>query len=114
NNERGTGVLITDDLVLTNYHVLTKQPADLLTNAKTVTLRFGAFTADKPGVSPDAGQTIRLHAALPVVAQSPVWEYDFVLLRTDGSMPIDSVATAAANITPTPDSAMHILQHPHG
>lgn len=114
-HERGTGVLIDDDLVLTNYHVLTSRPDDLLANAHDTILRFGAFTAEKPGTSSAAtGQEIKLNAAAPVVEASPVGEYDFVLLRTDGSKAKDIVPAPFISQLPAANSAMHILQHPQG
>ncbi|MDB5653915.1 MAG: hypothetical protein JWQ94_1528 [Tardiphaga sp.] len=112
--ERGTGVLIADDLVLTNYHVLTKRPEDLLSHAKTTELRFGAFTADGVGTPATDGQVIKLHPTDPVVAASPVHEYDFVLLRTNGARAKDVVPAPLGALLPRADSALHILQHPQG
>jgi V8-like Glu-specific endopeptidase len=110
--EVGTGVLISGDLVLTNYHVLTTRPDDLLTNAKSTILRFGAFRAQEPGSTVADGQVVKLDASEPVVEASPVSEYDFVLLRTDGSKAQDIIPAPFVSLLPVPDSAIHILQHP--
>lgn len=110
--EAGTGVLIANDLVLTNYHVLTRRPDDLFTNAKSAILRFGAFRAERSDSSIADGQVVKLHPSEPVVEASPVTEYDFVLLRTDGSAATDIVPAPFAALLPAPASAMHILQHP--
>jgi endonuclease G len=108
----GTGVLVADDLVLTNYHVLTRRPEDLLANAKNTLLRFGAFRSEKSDETVADGQLVKLHAAEPIVEASPVAEFDFVLLRTDGSKATDTVPAPYVPLLPAPDSAMHILQHP--
>jgi hypothetical protein len=112
--ESGTGVLIDDDLVLTNYHVVTKDPALLQRNAESTILRFGAFTATIASAA--KGQEVTLHATAPVVETSPTSQYDFVLLRTNKAI------ASASDICPTPilarapdlRSALYILQHPEG
>jgi V8-like Glu-specific endopeptidase len=112
---KGTGVLIHPDLVLTNYHVMGKTldaaPDVLLANAANTILRFGAFTAEGPAA---AGQEVPLHKDKPIVASSP--GYDFALLRT-----ADSIAAAAdvmpfstLGVLPVKTNPLYVLQHPEG
>jgi V8-like Glu-specific endopeptidase len=115
--ERGTGVRVGRRLVLTNFHIIAKNPDDLRANAQSVKLRFGAFRAKDP-VDPDAleGQEISVDPGSPLRAASPVQEHDFALLRADESI------TAAADLSQAPilaeapalGSPLHILQHPRG
>jgi V8-like Glu-specific endopeptidase len=115
NGNRGTGLLVGRDLVLTNYHVLAMgldAPLEtLVTNAKQVTLRFGAFRSVGPAA---AGQEVRLDPQTPVATASAA--HDFVLMRTDES--IDNAADiqpyATLANTPAKTDPLYVLQHPEG
>jgi len=112
----GTGVLVGSDLVLTNYHVLGIElgtpVATLAERAPSTVLRFGAFSAR--GATPQDGQQVKLAAEKPIVASSP--EYDFVLLRTDGSISkaADVEPFGQLGRAPTVRDALYVLQHPQG
>jgi V8-like Glu-specific endopeptidase len=114
-NSMGTGMLIGPDLVLTNFHVMSKKdmaaaPAVLEANARNTVLRFGAFTAKGPAA---AGQEVRL-SAQAVVASSA--KYDFALLRTDDSIAraADVEAFSELGVMPVKTNPLYVLQHPGG
>jgi len=78
----GTGVLINESMVLTNYHVLEKGlvgKVKITDSANELLLRFGAIT-NRDG-SEASGRKIRLNAQNPIAEASPTGELDFVLLR---------------------------------
>lgn len=115
----GTGVLIAPDLVLTNYHVLSKpviEQSRLVEIAKTVLFEFGFVSEehDTP-VRPD---TFASDAVEPIVASSPTFQLDYVLLRVEPKI------KAASYIKPVPipstpplvsaNNALNVLQHPQG
>jgi V8-like Glu-specific endopeptidase len=111
----GTGVLIDDDLLLTNHHVLCPDSTvDLKESAHTSIVRFGVFS---PTVDPsDASCSVTLDANNPVVAASSSTELDFALLRLTPSIrTIKSVGRVpfSAEI-PAVRSGLNILQHPEG
>ncbi len=110
----GTGFLVGRGLVLTNFHVLKETDGeDLQANAGKATLRFGAFSLS--GDDEEMGQTFKL-AGEKVVAQSPIPELDFVLLKVEDKI------NAEESIVPAPldpqipgaKSALNILHHPQG
>ncbi len=113
--DKGTGVLIGRDLVLTNYHVmgqtLDAKPEVLSANASNTVLRFGAFTAEGPAAT---GQEVRLHKDQPIVASSA--RHDFALLRTDDSIAAaaDVVPFSNLGVTPMKTNPLYVLQHPEG
>jgi V8-like Glu-specific endopeptidase len=113
----GTGFLIGQlDLLLTNYHVLKKDEADDLdSNIRNAVLRFGCFTEASGDVS--KGQTFKLAKDKALIAQSPVNELDYLLLRVDdaifGENRIKSPASWDLD-PPAKKSGLHILQHPEG
>jgi len=110
----GTGVLVSSDLVLTNYHVLSlKEGADLNEIARSAQFEFGY-------VSPKFGEVARtqsLKAAgnQPVVASSPINQLDYVLLRLSRSedFAIEPVLINTATQL-MPKSPLNLLQHPEG
>jgi V8-like Glu-specific endopeptidase len=108
----GTGVLIDQDLILTNYHVLAPKNSGIAPpdSVSSVTLLFGDLTGAQQAT------IIKLSASDPIVASSPTSELDFVLLRTDGSHKgrFDIQPTPFATDVPQLRSGLNILQHPDG
>ena len=112
--ESGTGVLIAPDLVLTNYHVLSrKDGADLNQIARSAHFEFGY-------VSPRFGEITRTQRAKaadnePVHASSPIHELDYALLRlnSDKDFSIEPISYNASSQL-MPNSPLNMLQHPEG
>ncbi len=112
--ESGTGVLIAPDLVLTNYHVLSrKDGTDLNAIAQAARFEFG-YVSPKFGETART-QTLRVTDNKPVVASSPLNELDYVLLRLslNEDFAIESVPFDAS-LPLLPKSPLNILQHPEG
>ncbi|WP_236571612.1 trypsin-like peptidase domain-containing protein [Rhodovarius lipocyclicus] len=109
----GTGVLVGDDLILTNYHVLAPGGSSPDANAAGAIVRFGVFSdAD---AQPGEGQVLRLHANA-VVARSSTDKLDFVLLRTTKPAVelVDIMRLDIGGDEPQFRGDLHILQHPQG
>lgn len=112
----GTGVLISDRLVLTNYHVLKlDESADMQANALNAILRFGRFSAEDGKET--EGQAFQLDRLKPILHSSPVGKLDYALLQ------LDSKAQGAKDIKPAlwdtsdrlaPSMGINLLQHPQG
>ena len=110
----GTGVLIAPDLVLTNYHVLSRQAdADLNAIAQSAQFEFGYVSTTTDKVS--RIQRLRVVGGEPVVSFSPINELDYVVLRVAYGDDVrlkpvayDAVSTLEAR------SPLNILQHPEG
>ena len=112
-DECGTGVLITPDIVLTNYHVLSlEETSNLEKIAKTVHFQFG-YVSTELGMSIPV-QSFTVATNQPVVQASPVHKLDYVLMRLN---------TQPVSLTPVPfdlddqllpRSPLNILQHPDG
>jgi hypothetical protein len=101
--------------VLTNYHVLIKQPQDdLMENARQLQLHFGKVTASDGEEA--KGQSFGLSEDKPILAYSPVEQLDFVLLRVDPAIRMaEGIAPAPfTDATPARGSGLNILQHPRG
>lgn len=116
----GTGVLIAPDLVLTNYHVLSKQGiqerSQLVEKAKTLLFEFGFVSEEhETPVSPD---TFAVEATEPILSCSPPSQLDYVLLRVEPKIK-SSDYIAPVPIRPmthplAPKDGLNILQHPEG
>jgi len=113
NRSVGTGFLLPNNLLLTNYHVLKpKESVDIEENARSVRLHFGYYTS-AGGVAAQ-GQQFKLACNNPILKGSPSPELDYVLLHVD-----DSIAQAK-DISPAPydlepperRTGLNILQHP--
>ncbi|MEL7315353.1 MAG: trypsin-like peptidase domain-containing protein, partial [Cyanobacteria bacterium J06559_3] len=111
--ESGTGVLVAQDLVLTNYHVLSRQ-ADVDLNAKARTAQF-AFGYVSTQVGTSHTEVLTAAAPEPVVAASPVNEFDYALIRLSPSAEF-KVKPVSLNTRAQlqPRSPLNILQHPAG
>lgn len=112
--ESGTGVLVASDLVLTNYHVLSREAdADLNQRSRNAQFEFGYISAQLGESS--QSQTVMAAEVAPVIASSPISELDYALIRlsfqSDFSIkPVPLSATAVLG----PRSPLNILQHPAG
>lgn len=112
--ESGTGVLIAPDLVLTNYHVLSREEgADLNAIAQAAQFEFGY-------VSTQFGESTRTQIAKsaapdPVVAASPIEQLDYALIRLSPGANF-TIKPVPLNVTVplVPRSPLNILQHPEG
>jgi V8-like Glu-specific endopeptidase len=111
----GTGFLIARTLVLTNFHVLKQiEEEDLQSNAQQAVLRFGAFSLTGSD-DEETGRTFNL-AGTNIIAQSPVSELDFVLLRVDDKIQKEESIQPAPleQGVPASKSPLNILHHPKG
>ncbi len=82
---QGTGVLIADRLVLTNYHVLKlDENSDMQTNALNAVLRFGYFTSDSGNQT--EGHVFKLDRQNPILHFSPTEKLDYVLLQVESGI----------------------------
>lgn len=115
----GTGVLIAPDLILTNYHVLSRQPVDialLIEKAGSIQFEFGFVSKemDMP-VAPECFTVVG--AAKSIVAWSPPATLDYVLLRVESKIaqsryqPVTIKPTVAAL---KKRDSLNLLQHPAG
>ncbi len=112
--ESGTGVLIAPGLVLTNYHVLSSQLGTNLNEiAQSARFEFG-YVSTQFGEATRT-QVMTVADSKPVVAASPIDEFDYALIRlkaredfTIKPVPLN----ASAQLMPR--SPLNILQHPEG
>jgi endonuclease G, mitochondrial len=116
----GTGVLIAPDLVLTNYHIISKQSiqerSQLAEKAKTLGFEFGFVSREhSTPVSPD---TFKIEQKDPIIACSPPAELDYVLLRLEPSIQsFEYIKPVSLGSTPchiSPNDGLNVLQHPEG
>ncbi|MBW4629736.1 MAG: serine protease [Brasilonema octagenarum HA4186-MV1] len=112
----GTGVLIADNLVLTNYHVLKpNENGDMQTNALNAVLRFGCLSSNS-GNETD-GLVFKLESQQPILHSSPIDKLDYVLLQVEKRL-LDAKdikpACWDANYLPVKGMGIHLLQHPEG
>ncbi|MBD2137938.1 trypsin-like peptidase domain-containing protein [Anabaena sp. FACHB-1237] len=115
-NIMGTGVLITPNKILTNYHVLKYRDEDNLeNNALNAILKFGCLTSDN-GLETQ-GKCFQLDRQNPILCFSQTEELDYVLLQVEAKI------TQATDIQPARwDSqklpiekmGISVLQHPKG
>ena len=111
----GTGFLVADDVVMTNYHVI----APFIAGASSqVVLRFD-YETDRDGVATSPGRACKL-AATWLLIHSPVEELDFALVRLAEPAARDAVpAGQRGTLRPTrklpgAGGPLIILQHPRG
>ena len=111
-----TGVLITPNKILTNYHVLKSSEGDSLkNNALNTILKFGCLTSDN-GLETQ-GKSFQLDRQNPILCYSKTEDLDYVLLQ------VESKITQATDIKPARwDSqklpiekmGISVLHHPEG
>nr|WP_242025083.1 trypsin-like peptidase domain-containing protein [Leptolyngbya sp. FACHB-60] len=112
----GTGFLIAQNLVLTNYHVIAPyEDSDPYALLEKITLRFGYLTMESGQGA--AGQTFRL-APNPLLRFKTVEQgLDYALLQVeDGILSAHALQPIIRQPSRLPDRDMniHILQHPDG
>lgn len=102
----GTGVLVKQDLLLTNYHVY--ESADL--DASRLNCVFGAMT----GL--EKNEQIFKLADEPIIHFSYTDEFDYVLLRVEPRiLQVSSIHPVSYETnSPLKGSSIHIVQHPDG
>ncbi|MBD2319469.1 trypsin-like peptidase domain-containing protein [Phormidium tenue] len=102
----GTGVLVKQDLLLTNYHVY----EDAGLNASRLRLVFGALT----GI--EKHEQIFQLADDPIVGFSYTDELDYVLLRVESRILQATTIRPVSYDTDSPPKggSIHIVQHPDG
>ena len=115
----GTGVLIAPDLVLTNYHVLSRQPVDLAAldeSVESIRFEFGFVSEERElPVTPECFAA--LETSPPIVACSSPAKLDYALLRVEPKIArsryqpvvIKSQMTALQK-----QDSLNLLQHPAG
>jgi V8-like Glu-specific endopeptidase len=111
----GSGFLISDELVLTNYHVLKPTAAsDIQANARNAVVKFAVFTSAEG--EPEKGIEYKLTEEEPIVAQSAVADLDFVLLRVEPKVRAEkSIVKVELDTTlPAGKSSLNLLHHPGG
>lgn len=112
----GTGVLIGNKLVLTNYHVLKPdENVDMQSNAMNVVLRFSCFSSNSGHDT--EGQVFKLDNQQPILHYSPTHELDFVLLQVNKDiLNAEDIQPALwdINYLPVKGMGINILQHPEG
>ena len=107
---QGTGFLIANNLVLTNYHLLKwYDDEDMDSNAHNLVLCFGHTTSD-------SGQTFKLIADNPILRWSPTDKLDYALLQIENKIAhADSIKFVHYDLeTPKLHTGIHIIQHPQG
>jgi endonuclease G, mitochondrial len=115
----GTGVLIAHDLVLTNYHVLSKQVIQerslLAEKAKTLIFEFGFVSGESE--TPISPETFAIAATEPVVSCSPPAQLDYALLRVEPKIKSFDIKPVPINYearTLSDKEGLNVLQHPEG
>jgi len=113
-NSGGTGFLVADTLVVTNYHVLGQTDEEVKNNAAQVVLRFGYTEENDNQLTYNC---FHLNAKQPILSQSPANNgLDYVLLQVEPQITkIPEIQPAPYTLKP-PSRGMgvHILQHPQG
>lgn len=119
----GTGFLVKQNLLLTNYHVLTENDKpdgtlrdriDVNANLDDIVLRFGCFSSEVSGET--IGQTFKL-SSNPIKKLSPTRNLDYVLLEVeDRILQCSDVRPVDLDYDKLPNKrdGINILQHPNG
>lgn len=117
----GTGVLISPDHVLTNYHVLSRQvisTEQLAEKAKTLLFEFGFVSEEHENpVQPD---TFPVDTTSPLIAASPPEKLDYALLKVDSKITNAAYSHIQPLTIPSSfpeldrENGLNVLQHPAG
>ncbi|MBO9998018.1 MAG: trypsin-like peptidase domain-containing protein [Cyanobacteria bacterium SID2] len=118
-DEFGTGVLIGKDLVLTNYHVLSRDETTdldaLNAIARSIRFEFGYVSSELGESRPTA--VFEADGNQPVLKASEIDRLDYVLLRVEPKIEnvdyIKPVPLAPAAL-PSQKTGLNVLQHPNG
>jgi V8-like Glu-specific endopeptidase len=112
----GTGVLISSNLVLTNYHVFQPTEADNLeTNTLNAVLKFGCLTSDD-GIETQ-GKSFQLDRQKPILCFSKTEDLDYILLQVEAKITQEKEIKPArwdSNKLPLERMGISVLQHPEG
>jgi V8-like Glu-specific endopeptidase len=112
-NPLGTGFLVGDDKLLTNFHVMKMRDSDILVdNVRKAVFRFRNVSA--PDGQEAEGQLFHAVDSLPILASSPPDQLDFVLLQIDPSLTsrLDIGKVSLLPEVPSEGTPLNILQHP--
>lgn len=107
----GTGVVVHEQYVLTNYHVVQSVMAanGPAAEAAAIRLKFGSYSDDTPT------QEVLVDPERPIEAWSEVRKLDYALLKVPKLSTLTEVSTAQlATGVPALRSFLSILQHPNG
>lgn len=116
----GTGVLIAPDLVLTNYHVLSREvvqeQSQLAEKVKTLRFEFG-FVSEESDL-PLPTRSLGVQANQPIVAYSPPSLLDYALLRVEPSITdegfLKPISVSPESSRVAAQHGLNVLQHPAG
>ena len=113
---KATGVLIANQLVLSNYHVFDPdRTGNIQTNALNAVLSFGRFSSEGEGET--EGKSFQLDPVNPIKESSPTSKLDYVLLKVENRI-IQAQDIKSAkwrnDSSLTPKMGINILQHPEG
>jgi V8-like Glu-specific endopeptidase len=111
----GTGFLVTEDKLLTNFHVVEMRDSDSLEdNVRNAVLRFRSVSA--PNGKEAEGQIFRLVGPTSVLRSSPANQLDFALLQVEPAIKSRTdIGKAPLSIeVPCRGMPLNILQHPRG
>ncbi|BAY21537.1 hypothetical protein NIES2100_12920 [Calothrix sp. NIES-2100] len=112
----GTGVLITPNKVLTNYHVFQPTEEDNIeNNARDAVLKFGYFTSDDGGEK--SGNLFKLDNQKPILRFSKTENLDYILLQVESKINQSKDITPARwdeRKLPIEKMGISVLQHPEG
>ena len=115
-NIMGTGVLITANKVLTNYHVFKyNEEDDIKTNALNAILKFGCLTSDN-GLETQ-GKSFQLDRQNPILCFSKTEDLDYVLLQVESKIAQATEIKPArwdSHKLPVDKKGISVLQHPEG
>ena len=114
-NPIGTGFLVAEDKILTNFHVVkTRDSDDLDSKVRNAALRFRNVSA--PDGREAEGQVFRAAGPTLVLASSPSNQLDFVLLQVEPAIKArpDIRQSPINQEVPCRGMPLNILQHPRG
>ncbi|NEQ39558.1 MAG: trypsin-like peptidase domain-containing protein [Okeania sp. SIO3I5] len=112
----GTGVLISNQLVLTNYHLLClEEEKDSTLNTDNLILKFGCYSSESGYET--QGYTFQLDSQTPILSSSHTNKLDYLLLQVEPKiLQVSDIKPAPWDIDVLPQRRMgiNILQHPEG